>query len=69
MSESSNRIRLNPRTPVWEKQGNTAWVSCRSCQGWFPVGLELLAAATIDLLCPHCQAEFLPDDAATVIEP
>jgi hypothetical protein len=57
------------RTPHWEKQGNTSWVSCRSCQAWFPVGPDILAAATINLLCPHCQDEFLPDEAARIIEP
>ncbi len=69
MSAKSNRIRVNPRQPRWEKQGNTAWVSCRDCAEWFPVAPELLAMETVRLVCPHCHAEFLPDDAAQVVEP
>ncbi len=66
---ASNRIRPNPRQPHWEKQGNTVWVSCRDCREWFPVGPEMLAVGTIRLVCPHCQAMFLPDEAAKVVEP
>ncbi|MBC8159012.1 MAG: hypothetical protein H8E94_06745 [Alphaproteobacteria bacterium] len=55
--------------PRWEKQGNTIWVSCRACEGWFPIGGDLLANGTIELKCPHCNDAFLPPDAAKVIQP
>lgn len=69
MSDKTNRIRPGVRTPHWEKKGNTVWVSCADCQGWFPVGPELLEMATVKLMCPHCHAQFLPEAAAKVIEP
>ena len=41
-------VRLDPvpSPPRWEKQGNTIWVACRSCNGWFPVEGGLLADGT-----------------------
>lgn len=69
MSDPSNRIRTGRRTPHWEKQGNTVWVSCPKCAGWFPVGPELLEMETVNLICPGCHEQFLPDAAAQVVEP
>ncbi len=64
-------VRLDPvpSPPRWEKQGNTIWVACRSCNGWFPVEGGLLADGSIALKCPHCADMFLPPDAARVIQP
>jgi len=50
-------------TPWWEKSGNTAWVRCGACGGWFHASEELLSAADAILHCPHCHAEFAPEAA------
>jgi len=59
----------SPKGAHWEKRGNTAWVSCAACAGWFPVGPQLIAAGTIDLVCPHCAAAFPPAKAKQILEP
>jgi hypothetical protein len=54
--------------PWWEKRGNTSWVSCPRCRGWFPAAEALLAQADAAPHCPHCHAEFAPA-AATIARP
>ena len=46
--------------PAWEKQGNAAWVACPKCAQWFPVDPQLVAAPSIELVCPACAHAFLP---------
>lgn len=55
--------------PDWEKAGNTAWVRCAACDGWFPVAPSLIDAARIELACPHCGQRFLPDAAGEIERP
>ena len=49
--------------PWWEKRGNTSWVACPQCRGWFPAAEALLARGDVALHCPHCGAEFPPAQA------
>jgi hypothetical protein len=49
---------MNTPIPHWEKSGNVTWVACPSCRGWFPVADELVELSTIQLVCPHCAAQF-----------
>jgi len=69
MSKTSHPVPSRLAAPHWEKRGNTIWVSCGSCEGWFPVEEDLIVAATIELRCPHCGKAFTPDAAARIIEP
>lgn len=52
-----------------EKRGNTNWVQCPSCDGWFHASAAMLAPDAPSLHCPHCQAEFAAADAARVQKP
>ncbi len=49
------------------KTGNTCWAQCRACAAWFPVTATLLNQKTIRLVCPECNAQFLPDEAQSLI--
>jgi hypothetical protein len=60
--------RMNTRPPDWEKTGNVTWVSCPQ-KHWLPVAADLIACGNIELVCPHCGAQFLPKDAAAMIAP
>jgi hypothetical protein len=60
---------MNARPPDWEKSGNVTWVACPLEKHQFPVAAELIARAHIELVCPHCGAQFLPKDAAETIKP
>ena len=46
--------------PAWEKQGSAEWVPCPQCAQWFPVDPLLIAAPSIELVCPRCAHAFLP---------
>lgn len=50
-------IRDSPGAP-WEKRGNTLWVGCPSCQGWFPVNPALARPEAPPACCPQCHREF-----------
>lgn len=54
--------------PFTEKRGNAAWVQCRQCSDWLPVGAALLASS-VKLHCPHCHHEFAAGDARKIIRP
>jgi hypothetical protein len=58
-----------PGTPHWEKQGNTAWVSCPACRAWFPVAPSLVARGDVALACPGCARLFPPAQAAEIEQP
>jgi hypothetical protein len=61
--------RMSTRPPDWEKSGNVTWVACRPEKHWFPVAAELIGLGSVELVCPHCGAHFLPKDAAATIHP
>jgi hypothetical protein len=51
----------------WEKSGNTSWVRCGACDGWFPVADAMLESKAVLMHCPSCHTEFTADDAARVV--
>jgi predicted Zn finger-like uncharacterized protein len=50
-----------------EKQGNTSWVRCPSCEQWFPVSNALLDADDVPMHCPGCHREFAGADAGRIV--
>ncbi len=42
----------------WEKRGNTLWVGCPHCKGWFPASPVLARPEAPAACCPHCHQEF-----------
>lgn len=59
----------NPAPAWYEKTGNTNWVKCAGCSGWFHVANSLLAKPDALLHCPHCHNEFTAEDAGRVVRP
>jgi predicted Zn finger-like uncharacterized protein len=52
---------------MFEKRGNTTWVSCPTCAGWFHVADALVERGDIALRCTHCQGEFPPAKAKQIV--
>jgi hypothetical protein len=55
--------------PYLEKQGNTTWVSCRTCRGWFHVSDALLMKKGVHLFCPLCRDQFPKEEAEKIVHP
>lgn len=51
-------ILRDARGAHWEKRGNTLWIGCPSCTGWFPVSPVMARAEAPPACCPHCHQEF-----------
>jgi hypothetical protein len=63
----NNFIRLRTHSPVGEKRGNTSWVQCAGCEGWFHATEDIVNRAVVTLHCNHCHTEFLPADAKKIV--
>jgi hypothetical protein len=50
-------VRDTPGAP-WEKRGNTLWVGCPGCKGWFPVSPVMARPEAPPACCPHCHQQF-----------
>ncbi len=66
MSEQDN-LEFLDRGGWWEKRGNTSWVRCGTCAGWFLVALAMMRLPGMRLHCPDCGANFLPADAGRIV--
>ncbi|MEK9947110.1 MAG: hypothetical protein VW999_14125 [Alphaproteobacteria bacterium] len=62
-----NTIRLRTHSPAGEKRGNTSWVQCAACEGWFHATEDIVNRAVVTLHCNHCHTEFLPADAKKIV--
>ncbi|NQV79574.1 MAG: hypothetical protein HQ495_03425 [Alphaproteobacteria bacterium] len=63
----TNITRLRMHSPPGEKRGNTSWVQCGSCDGWFHVTEDLITRGTVKMHCTHCHTEFLPPEAKKIV--
>jgi len=68
MSAASPPSGSPPSRPVspWEKSGNTSWVQCGQCDGWFHVSDAMLDDPAMRMHCPACHHEFTAGDAKRV---
>lgn len=55
--------------PVWEKQGNVAWVQCPHCEDWLPVEPRLIDDRRIRCVCPGCERRFTGAEAKQTVRP
>lgn len=62
-----NVTRLRTHSPAGEKRGNTSWVQCGKCAGWFHATEDLISRGTVNMHCPHCHAEFPPEAAKKIV--
>ena len=53
----------------WEKRGNTTWVGCPDCRGWFHVAPRLLKHTDAELFCPFCRKWFRQDRIVATAAP
>jgi hypothetical protein len=60
---------VSEHNPLFEKHGNTVWLTCPSCGGWFHVSRALLNHEKALLFCPHCRDSFKPDEAEKIVHP
>jgi len=58
---------MSDEQAFFEKRGNTTWVSCPTCAGWFHVADNLVERGDLALRCTHCQSEFMPDKAKQIV--
>ncbi|MEQ8246219.1 MAG: hypothetical protein RID42_00920 [Alphaproteobacteria bacterium] len=62
-----NITRLRAHSPAGEKRGNTSWVQCAACEGWFHATEDIVSRGTVQLHCNHCHTEFLPAQAKKIV--
>lgn len=56
-----------PPGGVFEKAGNTSWVRCAKCEGWFHVANQMLDTEGARMHCPHCHEEFTAGEAGRIV--